>query len=704
MKKLYLTIVIALFYSLFPTQTGFAKEKIMEKSPTFYGQRNVPGEIIVKFKKGVKREVIEKINKKHNTSILYTSPFAGFKKIKVPIENIAEMVEIYQNDPNVEYAEQNYIVHALMVPNDPLYPYQWHLDNPHSGGINMQAAWDIQTGDPNVIVAVLDTGVAYEDYEQSRNKKYYLAPDLAETTFVQGYDFINQDEHANDDNGHGTHVTGTIAQNTNNYLGIAGIAFNTAIMPVKVLDKNGSGTVADIADGIIFATDNYAHIINLSLGGEQPSITLENACEYAYNRGVLIVASSGNDGLANMVCYPAVYKPYCIAVGATRYDETVAYYSNRGPDLDLVAPGGDLYMDQNGDGYGDGILQQTFDRRTNNWGYWFYQGTSMAAPHVSGVAALLIASDIATIPDHLRMALQDTAQDLGTPGRDDIYGSGLLDAYAALNWDPGQVDNFPEVTITSPLDEDAVSGTITIEADASDDIGVAQVDFYIDDTYLATDTTSPYSVEWDSSTVDDGEYEILALAIDTADQGASDYIIVTVDNINDPPVADAGPDQEVYVGDTVNFDASGSSDPDDQIVDYIWDFDDADGLGEDAVGITAANIYSAVGTYIVTLTVFDSGDLSSQDTATVTVTEPPTGDVITITKAEYKVSKSELKVEATSSQGGTAVLTVDGYGQMTYNNPRNLYQFSEKSVPDPEGSITVTSSLGGEQTVAVTYK
>ena len=535
MRKTYLTLGIALLFCLLLAQTGIAEERIMQKSFTRYGQRNVPGEIIVKFKHGVKIEQIEKINRGHGTIVLYSSPFSGFKRLKVPIETAEKMVEIYQQDPNVEYAELNHIAHALMVPDDPYYPYQWHLDNAENGGINMQAAWDIETGSPDIIVAVLDTGVAYEDYQKSKREKYYLAPDLAQTVFVPGYDFVNNDEHANDDEGHGTHVTGTIAQSTNNALGIAGVAFNTAIMPVKVLDKNGSGTHADIADGIIYATNNDAHIINLSLGGEQSSITLENACEYAYNRGVLIVCASGNDGQANWVSYPAAYKPYCIAVGATRYDQTVTHYTNRGPDLDLVAPGGDLYMDQNGDGYGDGVLQQTFDRSTNNWGYWFYEGTSMAAPHVSGVAALVIASDIVTAPDHVRLALQQTAKDLGISGRDNTYGWGLLDAYAALNWDPGQIDFFPDVTITSPLDEDIIVGTITIEADASDDAGVAQVDFYIDDTYLATVTAAPYSVDWDSTTAEEGDHEITALAVDTADQAKSDSITVTVDNIEDPP-------------------------------------------------------------------------------------------------------------------------------------------------------------------------
>ena len=396
----------------------------------------VPGEIIVKFKPGVTDEAITAINSRHVTSVLYTSPYAGFRLISVPPDKtVAEMVELYSKDHNVEYAEPNYIRHAHWTPNDEYYPLQWHLDNDVYGGINMEQAWDIETGDPSVIVAVIDTGVAYEDY-----MGYYLAPDLAQTSFVPGYDFVNNDSHPNDDNSHGTHVAGTIAQSTNNGIGVAGVAFNCSIMPVKVLDANDDGTDADVAVGIRWATDHGADVINLSLGGPGASITLRNACAYAYNHGVTIVASAGNEyEEGNPVEYPAAYDAYVIAVGATRYDETRSYYSNTGSYLDLTAPGGDMRVDQNDDGYADGVLQQTFNPDTKNAGdfaYWFFQGTSMSAPHVSGVAALLISQGTATTPDDIRQVLQSTAEDHGVAGWDEEYGWGIVDAYAALMWTP----------------------------------------------------------------------------------------------------------------------------------------------------------------------------------------------------------------------------------------------------------------------------
>lgn len=379
-------------------------------------EKYVPGEIIVKFKPGVRDEVISELNRRLGTSVLYTSPFAGFKRLKIPKgKTVEEMVNIYKKNPNVEYAEPNFIVYAFWAPNDEYYYYQWHLDNTYrwtgdiydpdrilvldntgglnGGGINVEPAWERSTGF-GVTVAIIDTGIAYENYGE-----YEQAPDLAQTCFVPGYDFVNKDDHPNDDNGHGTHVAGTVAQRTNNVIGVAGVAFDACLMPVKVLDQNGMGTEADVADGIYFAAGNNpinpgapvastpADVINLSLGGPEESETLKNAVAYAYNNGVTVVAAAGNDGLPSL-SYPAFYDDYVIAVGATCYDETLAYYSNHGPGLDLVAPGGDLNVDQNEDGYVDGVVQQTFQRICFfgfcfpwwEWNYYFMAGTSCACP------------------------------------------------------------------------------------------------------------------------------------------------------------------------------------------------------------------------------------------------------------------------------------------------------------------------------------
>ena len=387
-------------------------------------------EIIVKFSKDIAPNYRSTVVQQYGCSIIGSCISGDFHLVKIPeAETLEEMIDSFQENEAVEYAEFNYYARISFVPDDTFYAFQWNLDNAVQGGINMEAAWDIQRGDPNVVIAVLDTGVAYEDFEIFRQ-----APDLSDTSFVPGYDFVNDDTHANDDQGHGTHVTGTLAQSTNNGRGVAGVAFGCSIMPVKVADRTGLGTHFDIARGIHYAVNNGANVINMSFGGPGDSITLRDAVAFAYEQGVTIVCAVGNEFLSgNPVSYPAAYDDYCIAVGATRYDETRAFYSNTGGYLDIMAPGGDMLVDQNGDGYGDGVLQQTFSLEPGSFAYWFFQGTSMAAPHVSGAAALLISNGV-TSPDKVREALEKTAKDIGPAGWDEQHGWGLLNVWSALNY------------------------------------------------------------------------------------------------------------------------------------------------------------------------------------------------------------------------------------------------------------------------------
>ncbi|NMX21543.1 peptidase S8, partial [ANME-1 cluster archaeon GoMg4] len=268
------------------SEIGIFEKKELNHAPSTI--EYAPDEILVKFKPGLGEDTINTMNSEYETSVKSTL-LSGTKILNVPSgKTVDEMVKIYASLSEVEYAEPNYIEHAFMVPNDPYYSYQWHLDNDEYGGIKMESAWDISTG-TGVVVAVIDTGVAYEDYGI-----YCKAPDLAGTTFVAGYDFVNNDAHPNDDDGHGTHVAGTIAQTTNNGVGVAGVAFDCSIMPIKTLNATGSGTHADFSNGVHYAVDHGADIISYSGGGSH-SNTKEEAVEYAYTNGVAFVAAAGNE-------------------------------------------------------------------------------------------------------------------------------------------------------------------------------------------------------------------------------------------------------------------------------------------------------------------------------------------------------------------------------------------------------------------------
>lgn len=394
-------------------------------------QKYMPNEILVGFKPGTPEVAKYKIHRICGVISVHPGPNEIFERVKFGNDKtMEEMIAAYKQNPEVSYAEPNYIAHALFVPNDPLYDRQWHLHSPDSasGGANFERAWNISTG-TDVVVAVVDTGVAYEDYGRFRQ-----APDLMGACFIQGYDYVDKDSHANDENGHGTLVAGIIAQNTDNNYGVAGAAFGCCIMPVRVLDEEGYGLYSDIIEGVNFAIENGANVINLSLGADFPSTALMLSLSIAYDRGVVLVAAGGNEySIGSPSSYPAAYDRYCISVGAVRYDGRHAWYSTTADYIDISAPGGDLSVDQNMDGFPDGILQQTFGESPQIFDYIYGEGTSFAAPQVSAAVAMLMSHGI-TEPDQIVNLLQISSRDKGAPGWDSKYGWGILDSYTALKY------------------------------------------------------------------------------------------------------------------------------------------------------------------------------------------------------------------------------------------------------------------------------
>jgi serine protease len=398
------------------------------------GARFKPGEVIVRFATATSQSRAGHAMAAAGGLRARRSAFGDRYLVTLgPGTTVDTAVAAFRAMPEVELAEPNYLVHADFSPNDTFFQYQWHLK---ADQLNAPRTWDIQEGSGQVVVAVVDSGIAYEDFGP-----YRKAPDWGDTVFLQGFDFVNSDSHPNDDEGHGTHVASTIAEGTNNAEGVAGLAFKCALLPVKVLDNEGNGTFFDVAEGIDFAT-NYSDaqgrkvkVINLSLGGPDPSDTAKAAVDRAVAAGIVVVAAAGNDGVRS-VQYPAAYSNV-IAVGATDLRKQRAIYSDYGPEISVVAPGGDLDRDDDNDGYPDGILQQTFDGgsaqqgRYDDFGYYFFDGTSSAAPQVSATAALLVSQGI-TSPEAVRKAIESTALDLGPAGKDDETGYGLVQPAAAL--------------------------------------------------------------------------------------------------------------------------------------------------------------------------------------------------------------------------------------------------------------------------------
>ena len=310
---------------------------------------------------------------------------------------------------------------AFRAPNDPLYQFQWNFKQ-----VGAEEAWKTSTG-RDVVVSVIDTGVAVQD-DAKRGVK--AAKDLSGTTIVDGYDFVDKSDFVFDGHGHGTHVAGTIAQTTNNGYGVAGLAYNAKIMGLRVLNSQGFGQVADIADAVRFSADQGANVINMSLGGPFPSLVLKRAIDHAYSKGVTTVAAAGNGGRRSP-SYPAAYN-HVIAVAATQYDRNTTFYSQWGDFVDIAAPGGNTRVDQDGDGRPDGVLQQTLKAGDlSKHDFVLYMGTSMASPHVAAGAAMVISQGV-THPDRVEEVLQNSA-DTSTRDRyssdkeyKERYGAGLM--------------------------------------------------------------------------------------------------------------------------------------------------------------------------------------------------------------------------------------------------------------------------------------
>lgn len=357
----------------------------------------VAGEIMVRFKSGVSNQAIQQARQEVEAEYiqnLYESPVQLWRVAEG--DELAVVAQL-SKDPNVQYAEPNYVVRALettLTPNDPYYPDQWGHPK-----INSPAAWDLSTGSASFTVAVIDTGIDLDH------------PDLA-SKIIAGYDYVEDDSVADDQNGHGTHVAGIAAAVGNNGIGVAGVDWQARLMPVRVLDASGSGNSGDVISGINWAYQHGAHVLNLSLGSYSYSQGIQDAVTAAWNAGSLVIAAMGNDDTTSPH-YPAAMANV-MAVAATNSSDQRAWFSNRGSHCDIAAPGEDIYST---------IIN----------GYGYKDGTSMATPFVAGLAALLWSMAPSLTNAQVQQTIQNNAVDLGPAGWDDSFGWGRINAYETLN-------------------------------------------------------------------------------------------------------------------------------------------------------------------------------------------------------------------------------------------------------------------------------
>ena len=444
----------------------------------------VPGRVIVKFRDGttstVRQRSVSRVSALAKMSAVSEQPsYANFDVVRIdPSADVEAVAAALAASPDVEYAQPAWRVHKMLVPNDSFYrQFQWNLPL-----IDLERAWDIQTAAGSTItVAVLDSGIAFENKvirfrgQAFRDDLGVLHPALgpvdvpfaaatdlfASGRFVSPHDFIWDDNDPVDMDGHGTHVSGTIGELTNNSFGMAGVAFNVKLMPVKVIDSDwddifgspNQGTDDVVARGIRYAADNGAKVINMSIGRTgPPAPVIEDAIKYAVGKGAFIAIAGGNDfsdgNPTEVLAEIASRVQGAVSVGAVDRASRRAFYSSTGSWVELAAPGG-AFPTFGGEGL---IFQQTVDIRLglclaepgscdlpssfdpprfDVFGFFGFEGTSMAAPHVAGLAALLMQQGI-TSPAAVEAAMEKFAKDLGTPGRDNDFGFGLIQARDTL--------------------------------------------------------------------------------------------------------------------------------------------------------------------------------------------------------------------------------------------------------------------------------
>lgn len=463
--------------------------------------RVVSGQILVRPKAALADADFTALLKTHGAHQKQIIPGINVRVINVPDDKAARVIEALSHNPNIDFAEWDYIAEGFFAPNDPYYlgGYQWH----HSK-IQSSQAWDVTQGRSEITIAVLDTGVDFSH------------PDL-NGKVLSGYNYVANNNNPADDQGHGTAVAGTAAASGNNGAGGAGVAFSNTILPVKVLDASGSGSYSAIANGLTYAANKGARIINMSLGGPSNSSTLQSAVDYAWGKNCVIIAAAGNGG-NNTPQYPGACN-HVVAVSATDSNDALTWFSSYGSYVSVAAPGQDIWTTTLGSGYGA------------------VSGTSFSSPVTAGVAALVASVNPQLSNTQVVDILKTTSDDLGSSGFDVYYGNGRVNANRAVQAAKGTTSvtppsttsdsTAPTVQITSPSNGASVSKVVKVQVTAQDNVGVTKVELYVDGKLTGSSTTASTTFNWNSSKAKAGAHTLQAFAYDAAgNRGQSSSVTV----------------------------------------------------------------------------------------------------------------------------------------------------------------------------------
>lgn len=461
----------------------------------------VEGELLVQTRAGVGREKFKEVLDGLGAAIAEDIPEINIKRIKIPVKAQKLIRAFLAKHPHIKFVEKNYLAEATSIPNDDSYSSQWHLPK-----ISAPTAWDISTGATAVSIAIADSGVDPTH------------PDLA-AKLAPGYNFVSGNTDTRDVYGHGTKVAGAAAAISNNNAGIAGVAWSNPIVPLVVANSSGYATYSAIAQAITYAADRGIRVINLSFAGSSSSTTLQNAVDYAWNKGTIVFASAGNYGTSTLQ-YPAACN-HAVAVTATTSTDARSSFSSYGSWVTIAAPGSSILTTTNGGGYAS------------------VSGTSFSSPITAGLAALILSVNPNLTAAQVVDIIKQNGDDLGTAGFDQYFGYGRINAYKSLTAARNTVSRASDTTapvtsVTSPSNGATVSGVVPVNVTATDDTGVARVELYVNGALLAADTTAPYSFSWDTASSGAGTRYLKAIAYDAAgNAGQSSQVTVSVAGTGD---------------------------------------------------------------------------------------------------------------------------------------------------------------------------